>query len=261
MDNFIYKKSAGITALSAKLDDFIYKKHSHHEFAIGVTLKGIQEYSLEGSLKFSHPDGVMFFNPEQIHDGKAHDKSGLEYVMLYIEPELLLEAFEMNDMFKFMNPIVYNPHIRQKILSLSKSILIGEDEAVSNELFLSLTDSIASKEIPKDYHQDELPIKNAKDILQSIEGNSFRLEEVSSLLNLSKFQFIRKFKAKTGITPYQYFLNAKVEQARKSLGKNKDVYQTVVECGFFDLTHLNKHFKSIYGITAHEYVMHLISEE
>lgn len=181
--------------------------------------------------------------------------------MLYIEPELLLEASDMQEMFKFVNPIVYNPHIKRKVLDLTNSILAGQDETVVHELFLSLIDSISSKEISMDYHEDALPIKNAKDILHSIEGNSFKLEEVSSLLNLSKFQFIRKFKAQTGITPYQYFLNSKVEQARKSLDKYKDVYQTVVECGFFDLTHLNKHFKSIYGITAHEYVMHLICEK
>ncbi|KKK33550.1 AraC family transcriptional regulator [Salinicoccus sediminis] len=261
MDNFIYKKAGDITALSARLDEFTYKKHSHHEYAIGVTLKGIQEYDLEGSRQLSHPEGVMFFNPEQIHDGKAHDETGLEYVMLYIEPELLMEASEIGEMFKFTNPVIYNRNIRQKVLNLSNSILTGRDEAVINELFLNLSDSFAKKEIPLDHYEDDLAVKDAKDILHSIEGNTFRLEEVSSLLNLSKFQFIRKFKAQTGITPYQYFLNSKVEQARKSLERNNDIYQTVAECGFFDLTHLNRHFKSIYGITAYDYVMHLKSKK
>lgn len=41
MDKFIYKKSAGITALSASFADFKYKKHCHKEYAIGVTLRGI----------------------------------------------------------------------------------------------------------------------------------------------------------------------------------------------------------------------------
>jgi transcriptional regulator GlxA family with amidase domain len=27
----------------------------------------------------------------------------------------------------------------------------------------------------------------------------------------------------------------------------------IAECGFVDLSHLNKHFKRIYGITASEY--------
>ncbi|MHA6529921.1 AraC family ligand binding domain-containing protein [Paenibacillus sp. BAC0078] len=89
MNKFIYKKSAGITALSATMTDFTYKKHSHQEYAIGVTLRGIQKYNLAGSLQLSYQNGVMLFNPEQAHDGMAHDMTGLDYVMLYIEPQLL----------------------------------------------------------------------------------------------------------------------------------------------------------------------------
>ncbi|WP_318781020.1 helix-turn-helix domain-containing protein [Paenibacillus sp. OAS669] len=76
-------------------------------------------------------------------------------------------------------------------------------------------------------------------------------------LTLSKFQFIRLFKAHTGISPYQYFLNCKVERAKQLIEQNKDIYLAVAACGFFDLTHLNKHFKSVYGTTALEYISHL----
>lgn len=92
MDRFLYKKSAGITALSASMTEFMYKKHAHKEYAIGVTLRGIQHYHIDGSLQLSHQNGVMLFNPEQVHDGMAHDKSGLDYVMLYIDPQMLLEG-------------------------------------------------------------------------------------------------------------------------------------------------------------------------
>nr|WP_275299053.1 helix-turn-helix transcriptional regulator [Clostridium sp. YIM B02500] len=87
--------------------------------------------------------------------------------------------------------------------------------------------------------------------------NVLRLDDICRELNMSKFQFIRLFKANTGISPYQYFLNCKVEMAKKLIEKNRDVYSAVAECGFVDLTHLNKHFKSIYGITAFEYLSYL----
>ena len=66
------------------------------------------------------------------------------------------------------------------------------------------------------------------------------------------------FKSHTGITPYQYFLKCKIERAKQIIVKNKDVYSAVTQCGFVDLTHLNKHFKCIYGTTAYEYMSHLI---
>jgi AraC-like DNA-binding protein len=61
----------------------------------------------------------------------------------------------------------------------------------------------------------------------------------------------------TGISPYQFFLNCKVEHAKQSIEQTKDIYAAVAECGFVDLTHLNRHFKSMFGITAHEYRLQL----
>ncbi|MGG1674544.1 helix-turn-helix domain-containing protein [Neobacillus sp. NRS-1170] len=258
MDKFIYKKSAGITALSASITNFTYKKHSHQEYAIGVTLRGIQQYNLDGSLQLSYKNGVMLFNPEQAHDGMAHDhKAGLDYVMLYIKPQLLLEVMEKKDIVRFSTPIVYDYRLEQRILSLSNAILTEKDEALCNELLVSLTDSLIQTNLSTYYKKDNALIRKAKDMIHSNLENVLKLDEICLELNLSKYQFIRLFKAHTGISPYQYFLNCKIERAKQLIEKNRDIYAAVTECGFVDLTHLNKHFKSVYGTTAFEYMSHL----
>lgn len=257
MDKFIYKKSASITALSASLTDFTYKKHSHKEYAIGVTLRGIQHYNLDGSLHLSYQNGVMLFNPEQAHDGMAHDKTGLDYVMLYIEPELLLEVIEKKEIVRFSDPIVYNYRLEQRILRLAHAILNKQDEALCNELLLSLTESLIQTDLSNGFKKDNALIKKAKDILHNNLENVLKLDDICKELDLSKFQFIRIFKSQTGSSPYQYFLNCKIERAKQLIEKNRDVYAAVAECGFVDLTHLNKHFKSVYGTTAFEYMSHL----
>ncbi|MEH7378734.1 helix-turn-helix domain-containing protein [Neobacillus drentensis] len=258
MEKFIYKKSVGITALSASITDFTYKKHSHQEYAIGVTLRGIQKYNLDGSLQLSYQNGVMLFNPEQAHDGMAHDhEAGLDYVMLYIEPQLLLEVMEKKDIVRFSTPIIYDNRLEQRILSLSNAILSEKDEALCSELLVSLTDSLMQTNLSTDYKKDNALISKAKDMIHSNLENVLKLDEICKDLNLSKFQFIRLFNAHTGISPYQYFLNCKIERAKQLIEKNGDIYSVVAECGFVDLSHLNKHFKSVYGTTAFEYMSHL----
>jgi AraC-like DNA-binding protein len=257
MDKFIYKKSAGITALSASITDFTYKKHSHQEYAIGVTLRGIQHYNLDGSLQLSYQNGVMLFNPEQAHDGRAHDATGLDYIMLYIDPQLLLEVIEKKEMVLFSTPIVYDNRLEQRILSLANAILSEKDEALCSELLLSLTDSLIQTNLSTDYKKDNTLIRKAKDMLHTNFENVLKLDEICKELDLSKFKFIRLFKAHTGISPYQYFLNCKIERAKQLIEKNGDIYSVVAECGFVDLSHLNKHFKSVYGTTAFEYMSHL----
>jgi AraC-like DNA-binding protein len=200
----------------------------------------------------------MLFNPEQAHDGMAHNhEAGLDYVMLYIEPQLLLDAMEKKDIVRFSTPIVYDYRLEQRILSLSNAILSEKDEALCNELLVSLTDNLIQTNHSTDNKKDNALIRKAKDMIHSNLENVLTLDEICIELNLSKFQFIRLFKAHTGISPYQYFLNCKIERAKQLIEKNRDIYAAVTECGFVDLTHLNKHFKSVYGTTAFEYMSHL----
>ncbi|WP_407305776.1 AraC family transcriptional regulator [Desulfosporosinus sp. SB140] len=256
-DKFIYKKSAGITALSASFTDFRYKKHRHEEYALGVTLRGIQQYNLDGSLQSSYKNGVMLFNPEQAHDGRSQNKAGIDYVMLYVKPKLFLEILARKDIVHFPSPIVYNWELEQSILNLSDAIFSGKDESLCSELLLSLADNFSHSEISITCPKSNALTKKAKEMIYYNLDKVLRLEEICKEFGMSKFQFIRAFKANTGISPYQYFLNCKVEHAKQLIEKNHDIYSAVTECSFFDLTHLNRHFKSIYGTTAFEYMSQL----
>lgn len=253
MEKFIYKKSSDITALSASFTDFTYKKHCHEEYALGVTLRGIQEYNLAGSLHSSYENGVMLFNPEQMHDGRAHDSRGLDYVMLYIEPTLFMEILGKRDLVRFTSPIVYHQALRKSIVSLASAILSEKEEALCSELLLSLADNLNPTTICTDYKKDNKQIKKAKEMIYAKVEDVLSLDEICKELAMSKFQFIRLFNANTGITPYQYFIFCKVNRAKQLLEKNNDIYLAIAECGFVDLSHLNKYFKRIYGITASEY--------
>lgn len=176
----------------------------------------------------------------------AHDESGLDYMMLYIDPQLLLDASHKKDIVLFREPVVYDDQLGQEVLSLASAIFNEKDEALCSELLLSLTDSLIQTN-PSEVQKDITLIRKAKEMLHSDLGNVLKLDEISKELNLSKFQFIRMFKSHTGITPYQYFLTCKIERAKELLDKNRDIYATVAECDFVDLTHLNKHFKKYMG--------------
>ncbi|WP_322922582.1 AraC family transcriptional regulator [Paenibacillus campi] len=243
--------------LSASIHDFTYKRHSHQEYSFGVTLRGIQRFTMDGSLHLSHASGVMMFNPEQAHDGMANGSEGLDYVMLYIDPDMLTEAAGQKEWLRFSAPVVYDRELSRHILRLSQTMLHGTNDALCTEQLLSFADQLAQTDPISRQLQDSSFIRKAKEMLHADFGSVMKLDEIGRELQLSKFQFIRMFKAQTGISPYQYFLNRKIEHARQLIERHQDVYTAVTECGFVDLTHLNKHFKSVYGITAFEYMTDL----
>ncbi len=126
-----------------------------------------------------------------------------------------------------------------------------------SELLLTLVHLVSNTEIDTVLRTNNTLVKKAKDMMYSSLDNVLKLDDLSKEFDLSKYQFIREFKTHTGISPYQFFLNCKVEHAKQSIEENKDIYSAVVDCGFVDLTQLNSHFKRVFGITAHEYMTQL----
>lgn len=259
MEKFEYKKAAGITALTASFSDFRYTKHYHEEYAIGVTLRGVQQYNMNGSLQSSRPGGIMLFNPEQVHDGMSREKAGVDYVMAYISTELFSELTGRKECERFSSPVVYNAKLRQNIQNLINVIFRGEEDALCSEVLLALADNFSKTQNSGTWGNNNALMNRAKEMIYyNLDLDKIlKLDDVCREVNMSKYQFIRMFEANAGISPYQFYLNCKVEKAKQLIERHKDVYLAVAECGFVDLSHMNRVFKSRYGVTAFDYMLNI----
>ena len=253
MDRFAYTRASGITVLSALMTEFAYKRHAHEEYALGVTITGVQEYHLNGTLCLSHPSDIMLFNPGQVHDGCSGGRSILEYVMLYIPTTLFREVSGLRSNIMFDTPIIYDRVLASNILRLARSVNDRRDEALCSELLLDVVSRAAKKGNAIEPGRMDGPVLRAMEMMRHSMDGPLRLDDLCREVQMSKFHFIRHFRSGTGISPYQFFLNCKAEQAKRLLEESLDVYTAVLQCGFCDLSHLNRHFKRIYGVTASEY--------
>ena len=259
MEKFVYKKAIGITVLTASFSNFQYVKHCHEEYAIGVTLRGIQQYNMNGSLQSSHPGGIMLFNPEQVHDGMSQEETGVDYVMVYIGTKLFSELTGRKEYDRFSSPVVYNPRLRRDVQHLVDAIFHKEEDALCSELLLTFADNFSQTQKDKVCGISNALISRAKEMIYyNLDLDKIlKLDDVCSEMNMSKYQLIRMFEANTGISPYQFYLNCKIEKAKRLIEIHKDIYLAVAKCGFVDLSHMNRHFKSRYGITAFDYMSNI----
>jgi len=78
--------------------------------------------------------------------------------------------------------------------------------------------------------------------------------ELAKLIHLSVSQLQREFSRNFGITPVNYIREVRIGVARHLL-KTCDaaVSQIAVDCGFYDQSHFNRHFKSSTGMTPLQY--------
>lgn len=170
-----------------------------------------------------------------------------------MKPAVLLDAAERKEAIQFTTPVIYNSKIESDVYHLANAIFHENEEEIVDEQLIKLVDDLVNQSTIRKHVESNAYISKIKGrILYGLKEN-LKITDLAHEFGMSKFQFIRYFKEQTGITPYQFLLNSKIEEAKNIIEIDKDIHLAVNELGFSDLTHLNRQFKKIYGITANNY--------
>jgi AraC-like DNA-binding protein len=261
------KHDAGTQVLNAVMSDFSYAKHAHEELALGVTTQGVQEFYCEGSQFSSRPGDIILFNPGDVHNGNPGDDEALKYTMLYFDTKefypLMSSASEV-DQAQFRLPETHFEDVALHALVLEMSELADDEKRLAVEYDLCRY-KIARRLAQRRYdfspdvwtgNKDTLLLRVREYIHDNI-AKDISIDDLSLVANLSKYHFIRLFRKQFGQTPHKYVLNLKVNKARTLLETGASPSEVAQEFGFFDVSHLNRHFKRSFGITPKQYQLQL----
>lgn len=102
-------------------------------------------------------------------------------------------------------------------------------------------------------------IATIKEYLAAHLADGVRLSELTQLVGLSPFHMIRLFRRQTGLPPYAYFEQLRVERAMELLGGGTPMADVVIATGFSDQSHLTRRFKRIVGVSPGKYARSLSS--
>jgi AraC family transcriptional regulator len=77
-----------------------------------------------------------------------------------------------------------------------------------------------------------------------------KLDELAAIAQLSPYHFLRLFKQSMGITPHQYILQRRLNQAKHLLQQSElSIVEIAARTGFSDQSHLTRSFKRMMGMT------------
>ena len=81
-------------------------------------------------------------------------------------------------------------------------------------------------------------------------GNDLSLYEMAQAVEISPNYFATKFKQSMGLAPHQYVIKKRVERAESLLlGSHESIGEVAAQVGFYDQSHLTRHFKNLVGVT------------
>ena len=97
-------------------------------------------------------------------------------------------------------------------------------------------------------------LKDALDYIRSNVSQSLSLGDIATVVGFSPYHFARALKATTGISPYQYVLQCRVELAQQLLQDQKrSLAEVGVEAGFGNQSHMTTVFRRLLQMTPKQY--------
>ena len=81
------------------------------------------------------------------------------------------------------------------------------------------------------------------------------LSELAGLTSLSVWRFATVFREQVGVAPHRYICQLRLERAQALIRKGVPAATAASEAGFYDQSHLSRHFKSALGMTPRQYVI------
>lgn len=102
-------------------------------------------------------------------------------------------------------------------------------------------------------------VRRVREYLQENYAQNVSLADLASFADLSAFHLNRVFAKEVGLTPYAYQTQVRIARAKSLLTSGLPPVQVAIATGFYDQSHLGKHFKRLVGVTPGSYKVARIS--
>ncbi|MFZ5351832.1 MAG: helix-turn-helix domain-containing protein [Bacillota bacterium] len=213
----------------------------------------------------TNPGQRLFVSPTTL---KQNDFKDIKFIAMFFEKqklqELTKEEFNKTD-FSFCNKLYCLSNNLSSLISKFETEFRVKQlgyhfilDCLSTELAINLL-----RELKCNIHGGDgfrrytarKDINIAIDYLWENDNSEFSLDKLCRIVNLSPYYFMRLFKDNTGKTPYDYYMDIKINKAKQYLKAGKhSITEICFILGFSSHSHFSSIFKRKVGLTPSEFI-------
>lgn len=221
--------------------------HSHECFCFGVVEEGCVTFSINGNRKMLRP-GMAFIIPSNVGVSiQAEERYRYITICMKNKWKECLKHLEFRDYFLTFSSSV---GIHKMCLDYIKS---GSAEVFVQSI-VTLMQPVTVKGSGKcERKANSGIVEVAGEYICRHAQEKFSLDALAGATHVSKYYLVKLFKKEMGVTPNQYYIQAKIRMAKEKIMSPKKEVDVAMELNFNDQSHLCNLFKRQMGITLQDY--------
>jgi AraC-like DNA-binding protein len=213
------------------------------------------------------PGDVCAWDPSARHEGRpwraAHWEARLVVLELPDVRELVLDPEGAGGDVVLASARVRDPGLARRFLALHAALERPawrlERDTLLQEWLCALAGHTAEATPPRAARRDPA-LRRACELMGDDLARNLALAEVAAAAGVSRHRLTRLFRAAYGLPPHRFVLAQRIRAARRLLERGTPAAEAAARTGFFDQSHLHRHFTRTLGMTPAAYAAALRSD-
>lgn len=237
---YLYNSKTGIELIYCVNSTISYPLHNHISvLTIGIVLDGSVILTTNRDTRTYNKNDTFAILPYVPHSISADNN----YTMLSL-------CIDKNIARQYSTDIVQNNIITMLTNTLNM-------KKISHYQIIRLLNCLDILTDFSDYRYDNQNpfINDLKRQLELYPESRLSVEEMAKKAFVSKYHFIRSFKAEVGLTPHQFQIQNRIRKAQRLMHKAETMTEVALTTGFCDQSHFIKQFEKQVGLPPLIYKM------
>ncbi|MGW0551464.1 AraC family transcriptional regulator [Streptomyces altiplanensis] len=243
-----------VEVFHAHFTEHAYPMHVHDAWTLLIVDDGAVRYDLDRYERGTPSDTVSLLPPQVPHNGSPATPHGFHKRVLYLDMTQLDESFIGPAVD---GPDLTDPVLRRRVGQLHTALANRGDEFEAESRLALISERLRGHLRPRaafgSAEPDRGVAQSLRDLLDERLLEGIALEEAARLVHAHPTHLVRAFSGAFGIAPHQYVTSRRVDLARRLLLGGQPPGEVATAAGFYDQSHLTRHFKRVVGTTPGRY--------
>ncbi|MFF5938659.1 AraC family transcriptional regulator [Streptomyces sp. NPDC012508] len=246
-----------VEVFHAHFTEHAYPMHVHDVWTLLIVDDGAVRYDLNRREHGTPHDTVSLLPPHVPHNGSPATEQGFRKRVVYLDLSRLDESLIGAAVD---GPDLVDPLLRARVGQLHAALTHRSDELEAESRLALIAERLRGHLRPRLAAVPSLGAKAARgvahdlrDLLDARLRDGLTLTEAAKLVHAHPTHLVRAFTSTFGIAPHQYVTSRRIAEARRLLLAGRPPSEVASTTGFYDQSHLTRHFRRHVGTTPGRY--------